>query len=151
METKSHFINEISVSYKRSQLNNATVNNSQATCQLIKDIYNQTQSELELKEYFFMVLLNRANKPVGYYKLSEGGIGGTVVDIRIAFATALKGLASAIVLAHNHPSGNLVPSEEDKRITKRFVEVGKLLEIVVLDHVIVTTDGYYSFADEGLI
>jgi DNA repair protein RadC len=151
MEAKSHFINELSVSYKRKQLHNTTVNNSQATYQLLKDIYNKTESEIELKEYFFMILLNRANKPIGYYKLSEGGIGGTVVDIRIAFATSLKGLASAIVLAHNHPSGNLVPSEEDKRITKRFVEAGRLLEITVLDHLIVTTEGYYSFADDGLI
>jgi DNA repair protein RadC len=118
---------------------------------LIKEIYSNTQSEIELKEYFFMILLNRANKVIGYYKLSEGGISGTVVDLRLAFGTALKGLASGIIITHNHPSGNLSPSEEDKRLTKKFVEAGKLLDIAVLDHLIVTNNGYYSFADEGII
>jgi DNA repair protein RadC len=151
MKTQSHFINELAVAYTRKEVSANPIKNSAAVYELLKEIYHNTQSELELKEYFFMLLLNRANKVIGYYKLSEGGISGTIVDIRLAFATALKGLASGIILAHNHPSGNLCPSEEDKRVTKKFVEAGKLLDIAVLDHLIVTTDSYFSFADEGLI
>jgi DNA repair protein RadC len=151
METTSHFINELAITYSRKEINHNSIKNSAAVYNLIKDIYSKTQSAIELKEYFFMILLNRANKVIGYYKLSEGGISGTVVDLRLAFGTALKGLASGIIMAHNHPSGNICPSEEDKRITKKFVDAGKILDISVLDHLIVTNNGYYSFADEGIL
>ena len=151
MKNTSHFINELAITYSRKEISQNSIKNSAAVYNLIKEIYSNTQSEIELKEYFFMILLNRANKVIGYYKLSEGGISGTVVDLRLAFGTALKGLASGIIITHNHPSGNLSPSEEDKRLTKKFVEAGKLLDIAVLDHLIVTNNGYYSFADERLI
>jgi DNA repair protein RadC len=151
MKSTSHFINELSVNYSRKEINHNSIKNSADVYNLIKVIYNNTQSAIELKEYFFMILLNRVNKVIGYYKLSEGGISGTVVDLRLAFGTALKGLASGIIMAHNHPSGNLFPSEEDKRITKKFTEAGKILDITVLDHLIVTADSYFSFADEGIL
>lgn len=151
MESTSHFINELAITYSRKEISHNSIKNSAAVYEMLKEIFSSTQSAIELKEYFFMILLNRANKVIGYYKLSEGGISGTVVDLRLGFGTALKGLASGIIMAHNHPSGNLCPSEEDKRLTKKFVEAGKLLDIAVLDHLIVTNDGYYSFADEGLI
>lgn len=151
MKNQSHFINELAVTYSRQEVSQTAVKNSATVYKLLKEIYHNTQSEMELKEYFFMILLNRANKIVGYYKLSEGGISGTVVDLRLAYGTALKSLASAIIIAHNHPSGNLNPSEEDRRLTKKFTDAGKLLDINVLDHLIITNDGYYSFADEGLL
>jgi DNA repair protein RadC len=151
MESTSHFINELAITYSRKEINHNSIKNSAAVYNLIKDIYSKTQSAIELKEYFFMILLNRANKVIGYYKLSEGGISGTVVDLRLAFGTALKGLASGIIMAHNHPSGSICPSEEDKRITKKFVDAGQILDISVLDHLIVTNNGYYSFADEGIL
>lgn len=106
---------------------------------------------MDLKEYFFILLLNRGNKVIGYHKLSEGGMSGTVADIRLAFATALKCAANAIILCHNHPSGTLDHSAQDRMLTDKFVEAGKLLELTVLDHVILTSEGFYSFADAGLI
>ena len=88
---------------------------------------------------------------LGTYSLARGGISSIIVDVRIIFATALKCVASSIIVAHNHPSMNLTPSEADKEITKKLKEGGKLLDIKVLDHLIVTTEGYYSFADDGVI
>ncbi|WP_439487218.1 JAB domain-containing protein [Algoriphagus sp.] len=88
---------------------------------------------------------------MGICTISKGGTAGTVVDAKLVFATALKGAAQSLVISHNHPSGNLLPSEQDKRLTQRLVELGKALDLPVLDHIIVTVDGYYSFADEGEI
>lgn len=99
-----------------------------------------------------MLLLNRANHVLGWVKLSSGGTIGTVVDIRIIFALALKTNTSNIIVSHNHPSQNLIPSEDDKRITKAIIEAGKLFNIKLLDHVIVASNGtYFSFADEGIL
>ena len=108
-------------------------------------------SSMEFKEEFYIILLNRANKVLGWYKVSEGGMSGTVVDPKIVFSIALKGLASSIVISHSHPSGNLKPSDQDIALTKQLKQAGVLLEIPVLDHLILSADGYYSFADEGMI
>lgn len=104
---------------------------------------------LELAEHFQVMLLSRANRVLGICTISKGGTAGTVVDAKLVFATALKGAAQSLVISPNHPSGNLMPSEQDKRLTRRLVEIGKALDLPVLDHIIVTVDGYYSFADEG--
>ena len=96
-------------------------------------------------------LMNRANRALGIAQVSHGGISGTVADPKVIFQHALKANASSVILLHNHPSGNTQPSEADIHLTKKLVEGGKLLDIAVLDHLIVTIDGYYSFADEGLI
>jgi DNA repair protein RadC len=97
------------------------------------------------------MLLNRANKILRIFTVSTGGVAGTVADPKVIFATALKGNASSIILAHNHPSGNLKPSEADRQLTNRLTQAGKLLDISVLDHLIITAEEYFSFADEGLI
>ena len=107
-------------------------------------------NKLELAEQFKVMLLNRAHKVLGIFELSSGGISGTVADPKLIFAAALKGVASGMILAHNHPSGNLQPSQSDIDLTRKVKEAGRLLEIQVLDHVILTTEGYYSFSDEGL-
>ncbi|MCW3071308.1 MAG: repair protein [Bacteroidetes bacterium] len=86
---------------------------------------------------------------LGFSKISQGGLSGTVVDAKVVFQVALKANASSILLAHNHPSGNLKPSEADLMITKNIREAGKLMEIPLVDHIILTDEGYYSFADEG--
>lgn len=104
---------------------------------------------LEYKEYFKLVLLNRANKVLGITTISEGGIDGTVVDVRLVLQTALLAHSSGIILAHNHPSGQLKPSPQDDRITKKIKEAAKLMDIRIQDHLIVTGDNYYSYADEG--
>ena len=102
-------------------------------------------------EQMIVLCLNRSHKVVGFYKLSSGGFDGTVCDPKVVFTIALNCAASAIILGHNHPSGNLKPSNEDIKITKKISEGWKLLDIVLLDHIIMTDEGYYSFADEALI
>ena len=94
--------------------------------------------------------LNGANRLLGIYEVSKGGITSTVVDIRLILSVALKSAATGIILAHNHPSGNLQPSIQDKDITKKIQEASKLLDLTLFDHLIVISDSaYYSFADEG--
>lgn len=112
---------------------------------------NWDKSKLEFVEQFKVLLLNRANKVLGICTLSTGGLSSTVVDIRLLFAVAVKSNASGIVIAHNHPSGRLFPSDNDKLITKKVKEAGELLEVSLLDHIIVTAEGYYSFQDEGAL
>ncbi len=100
-------------------------------------------------EEFWIIFLNRANKVISSRKISQGGLSGTVIDTRIIMKSALEQLASSIILCHNHPSGNKLPSQQDKSITTKLKEAGKIMDIPVLDHLIVTDGGYFSFADEG--
>lgn len=102
-------------------------------------------------EEFWILLLNRANLVIGKHLISKGGQAGTVADPKIIFKTALEHNAANIILAHNHPSGNLRPSQQDIQITKKMVEAGKVLDLYVVDHLIITNKLYYSFGDEGLI
>ena len=106
---------------------------------------------IDIVEQFKIVLLNRANKVLGVSLISTGGLSGTVVDLKVVFAIALKGGATSLVLSHNHPSGNLKPSGADIAITKRIKDVGKILDIDIVDHLILSTEGYYSFAEEGIL
>jgi len=106
---------------------------------------------IELCEEFKILLLNRANKVLAISTLSKGGTAGTVVDPKLLFTTALKLKASSIILAHNHPSGELKPSQQDIKMTNNLIEGGKYLDIPVLDHLIISSHGYYSFGDEGLM
>ncbi len=107
--------------------------------------------KIQYIEEMYILLLNRANKVLGFAKISIGGTTGTVVDTKVIFQTALKANANSIILCHNHPSGNLQPSDADIKITKNIKEAGKVLEIHLVDHIIITDEGYYSFADEGMI
>lgn len=109
------------------------------------------QDTIELCEEFKILLLNRANKVLAISTLSQGGTAGTVVDPKLLFTTALKLKASSLILAHNHPSGELKPSQQDIKMTQNLIEGGKYLDIPVLDHLIISSHGYYSFGDEGLM
>lgn len=102
-------------------------------------------------EAFWIVLLNRANRVIKKHQISQGGVAGTVADPKIIFKIAVEELASGIILAHNHPSGNLNASQADIDLTKKLKESGKLLDIQVLDHLIIAGKKYFSFADEGLL
>ncbi len=102
-------------------------------------------------EEFWLLILNRANLVIKKEMISRGGVSGTVVDTKIIFKAAIENYASSIIICHNHPSGNLKPSEADIRITKNIKEAGKLMEIPLLDHLIVAENGFYSFADEGML
>ena len=140
---------EIKVSYSNTNPDRVQVTNSQKIFEVIMKHWDL--DILEYQEQIKVILLNRANIVLGIYEMSKGGISGTVVDIRIILGVALKCNASAIILVHNHPSGKLVPSEHDKAITKRLKEACNLLEVYLLDHLIISKFGYYSFADEGTL
>jgi DNA repair protein RadC len=118
-----------------------------------RDAYEQIRPYLlDLPhEEFWVLLLTRANEVIRPVQVSQGGVSGTVADPKIIFKIALEHLASSIILVHNHPSGNLKPSEADRELTRRLSAAGKLLEIPILDHLIFTDAGYLSFADDGLM
>lgn len=109
------------------------------------------ENKIEFVEQFKVVLMNRAQRLLGIYELSTGGVTGTVADPKLVFIAALKANACNIILTHNHPSGNLKPSRADEDLTKKIATAGMYLDIKVTDHIIVTSEGYYSFADEGLL
>lgn len=149
METK---VNEIAISYSGNLKTNQLpkIASSQNAAELLYGEWNK--NNIELHETFKVMLLNNANKVKGIYEVSTGGITGTLVDLRILFAVILKSLTTAVILAHNHPSGTLTPSEPDKRLTQKIKKAGELFDIKVLDHLILIPDGnYFSFADEGIL
>lgn len=104
---------------------------------------------LDYREFFYMLCLNRNNRVLGYCQISVGGLTGTIADVRMIMQTALKSNSASIILSHCHPSGNLEPSVADKDLTKKIQEAGRVLDIGVLDHLILTSESYYSFADDG--
>ncbi len=121
-----------------------------------KDIYNilklvWDENKIDMLEEFKVIFLNRANRVTGVYDASSGGITGTVADPRLILAAAIKSLSVSIVLSHNHPSGNLKPSRADEELTLKIKEAASYHDIKVLDHIIISSESYYSFADEGLI
>jgi len=109
------------------------------------------KDKIEFIEQFKVVFLNRAKRVLGIYEVSTGGVSGTVADPKLIFMAALKMNATHLIVCHNHPSGNLEPSNADRLLTDKIKEAGKFLDMPVIDHVIVTLEGYYSFADEGLL
>ena len=113
---------------------------------------NWNPDTIEFVEEFKILLMNRSNSVLGILEISKGGISGTVTDVRLIYQGAIKANASGIIVCHNHPSGNLNPSESDIKITQKIKEAGNLMDIQLLDHLILTMDGsYYSFADNGLL
>ena len=118
------------------------------------DVFMQTwdKNKIEFVEQFKILLLNKANKVLGLYEVSTGGISGTIADPKLIFMAALKTNCCSIIVCHNHPSGTLKPSRQDEELTQKIKQGGQFLDIKVLDHLIITgTEGYLSFADEGLI
>ena len=107
--------------------------------------------KIDLLEEFKVLFLNRANRVLQIFPVSQGGISGTVADPRLILAGAIKMAASAIILVHNHPSGNLQPSRADEELTTKIKAATSYFDIKVLDHLIISSEGYYSFADEGLL
>ncbi|WP_034917741.1 RadC family protein [Gillisia sp. CAL575] len=149
MKTK---VNEISIKYqgnfKMKQAPKITSSNS--AVELLFESWDKDR--IGLQECFKVMLLNNSNKVKGIFEVSSGGITGTLVDVRILFAVILKSLTTSIILAHNHPSGNLKPSEADKQLTNKIKNAGEFLDIKLLDHLIIIPDGdYFSFADEGIL
>jgi DNA repair protein RadC len=129
-----------------SEFTKVKITGSETAEKYIRQFYGD---DLEIFESFFILLLNRANETIGYAKISQGGIVGTIVDKKIILKYVVESLASGVILAHNHPSGNINPSEADLRITREIKELCNLIDSPVLDHVILTADSFYSFADNG--
>ncbi len=145
-------VSEIKISYKNS-VTSSKLNKINASSDAAKILFDTWDNDtIELHESFKIMLLNNSNIVKGIYEISSGGITGTLVDIRILFAVVLKSLSTAIILAHNHPSGNLKPSESDKSLTFKIKQACDLLDIKLLDHLIITpSHSYFSFADDGII
>ena len=125
------------------------ITKSQDAFEVLKQHWNY--ETIEFIEEFEVMLLNRANRVLGLIDISLGGKAGTIADPKIIFAAAIKSNASGIILIHNHPSGNLKPSQQDLDLTRKIKAGGQILDIVVMDHLIITSEGYFSFADEGMI
>lgn len=142
-------VNEVELIYRtRYAGERPTVMNSASADAILRPYLDPI---METYEVFYVLMLDRGNRAKSIYKASQGGLHGTVADPKLIFSAALKCLASAIVLCHNHPSGQLRPSEEDIRLTRKLLEGGRLLDIVVQDHLILTRNGYYSFSDNGMM
>lgn len=144
-------VSEVELVYKSriKQNDRPKVNSSKDAYQTLLQSWDERK--IEFIEQFKVLMLNQQNRILGMYEVSSGGLTGTQVDKRQVFCAALLMKATGIVLAHNHPSGALRPSETDRVLTRELVSAGKILSIPVIDHLIVTTEGYFSFADEGLI
>jgi DNA repair protein RadC len=146
----SLYLAEIQVSYKTTENNKVKINHSKDAFEILYSLFNK--DTIEYLEQFYLLLLNKANKMLGWINLSNGGTTGTIVDVKVIYAIALITNSSSVALCHNHPSGNIQPSEADKNLTKVIYEAGKLLSINLIDHIIISPDkSYYSFADEGIL
>lgn len=138
----------ITLKKERTEFVRAKIHTSKNAADFARQFYFD---DLEIYESFFLILLDRKNETHGYVKISQGGIAGTVVDIKLIAKYAIESLSSGVVLVHNHPSGNLKASIEDEKITSRVINALNIFDIKVFDHIILTASAYYSFQDEGLL
>ena len=142
-------VGEVKLSYKPKTRNDYKVTCSEDAYKYILSTYKK--GNICYKEYFKVLFLNQAHQVLGYTLISEGGLTETTADVRLIFQAALLINSVAIILAHNHPSGNLKPSPEDIRLTKQVREASNFMRIKILDHIIISDTGYYSFTDEGML
>lgn len=144
-------VNEIQVIYRPNQemMGIQKITNSKETFEVLLPIFSQ--NTIHLREEFVILYLNRSHKVLGYFKAFVGGNSSVICDVKIILAVALKGMASSIILSHNHPSGNLAPSEQDLALTRRVKNACKEIDVELLDHLILGSNGgYTSMADECL-
>ncbi len=146
-EYKSN-IPEFGLTKKDTNFKKVKISSSRDSYDYIKNFYF---GELEIYESFFMLLLNHANNTIGYVKISQGGLASTVADVKLIAKYAIETLSTSVIVAHNHPSGNVKPSDSDIKLTKKIKLGLELLDVSLLDHIILGEDNYYSFADEGVI
>jgi DNA repair protein RadC len=146
---KKYKVAEIQVSYLPKKSNKPKLTSSQEAYEVLKTFF--PKETIGLQEKFMAMYLNNAHRVIGVYPLSTGGITGTIADVRLILSVALKTAATAMIIAHNHPSGSLKPSIADQKITRIIGDAAKIMDIKLLDHFIITGDEYYSFADNGLI
>jgi len=141
--------NQISYSAKVAKKFRIKINKSEDAYLSLLNSWNKDL--IELQEELKILLLNNANEVLGIQNLSKGSTNGVNVDLKLLFAVSLKACATGIIIAHNHPTGNLQPSESDKTLTQKIKESGKLLDIKLLDHLIVTKESFFSLADNGFM
>ena len=151
ISTELYKVAEVELTYKTKvkASQRPQINSSSDAYSLFKQVWEE--GKIELVEQFKVLLLNRANKVLGLVNVSSGGVSGTVADPKIIFVAALKANACALIICHNHPSGNLRPSRADEELTIKIKNAGSFLDIRLLDHLVLSSEGYLSFADEGLL
>lgn len=142
-------VGEVKLSYKPKNISKYKVTSSEDAYKYLLSTYKK--GTICYKEYFKVLFLNQANQVLGYTLISEGGLTETTADVRLIFQAALLTNSVALILVHNHPSGNLRPSPEDIRLTKQVREASNFMRIKILDHIIISDTGYYSFTDEGML
>jgi DNA repair protein RadC len=145
---KEYTIKRYELKSNQSDFPKKKIASSNDANEFIRQFYSD---DIDIFESCFVLLLNQANFTIGYAKISQGGITGTFVDLQLVAKYAIESLAKAVVLAHNHPSGNLAPSSQDLDITKKIRDGLDLFNITLLDHIILTSDHYTSLGDEGLL
>ena len=148
MKSYKSSLPQITLKFKTGDVVKAQIKNSNDVAELFRSVWDDT---LEINESVICLFLNRNNATIGWFKVSQGGISSSIVDNRLILATALKCLASGIILCHNHPSGNTSPSDSDIMVTKKLKEAAELFDIHLLDHIILTDVSHYSLADNGEI
>ena len=139
---------ELALTYKRTEPDGPKITRAEDLLKIIRPLYGD---EIEVREKFFVIGVSRSNKLRSCFELSAGGCAGCVVDPKLVFSRLLLDNCAAFVCSHNHPSGNPAPSMADKNLTKNLKEAGKVLDIAMLDHIIVTADNHLSFADKMLM
>ena len=142
-------IEEICLKNAKGEIHKVKIKSSSELAHYFREMFDQ--ETLEVYEQVMVLFLNNANNTIAWYKASQGGITGTVIDVRLVMKAALNCYATSMAIAHNHPSGILVPSDADKSITNKLRQAGNVLDIKVLDHIIITTESYFSFSDDGLL
>jgi DNA repair protein RadC len=139
-------IKKYEITANETDFKKSRITNSETAYDYIRQFY---QHDIQIYESSFVLLLNRANDTIGYAKISQGGVAGTVIDIKIVLKYVIDSLASGFIIAHNHPSGNLNSSVQDDDLTRRLKEVCDYVDCKLLDHIILTDTSYYSYADSG--
>jgi len=148
MKTYKSKLSKFSLKVEKTDFPNQKITHSKDSEEFIRQFYSD---DIEIYESFFILFLNRANNTTGYAKISQGGCVGTVVDIKIIAKYAVESLSQSVILCHNHPSGTIEPSKEDIAMTNKIKQALSLFDCNVLDHIILTSTGYYSFSDNGLM
>ena len=147
MKVYNKTIPEIKLKAKNGSIRKVKFTKSEDCYKYFLEIFDE--ESLEVYEQVMVVFLNNSNETVGWYKASQGGITGTVLDVRLVLKAALDCYATSMIICHNHPSGRLVPSQQDDNITQKLKRASDLIDIKLLDHLIITTYGFYSYQDEG--
>ena len=148
MKTYKSTIRKIRLKEEKTSYKKVQVKSSKDAYQAMKPLF---EDSMTLYESFYILFLNQSCNTTGFVKISQGGIAGTVVDKRLVAKYCVETLSPSIIIAHNHPSGSTKPSDQDKRITRELIQALSLFDCKILDHLILTDDNYFSFADEGLI